>query len=194
MAATFGGVEGSESEASFLVAMPQLQDPNFKRTVALLVDHDAEGTFGLVLNRPVDLTARHLCENLDVEWRGDPSAQAHWGGPVQPDTGWVLCAEGLGIRPDDEGVKEIIPGLFFAGSLDVLRAVAVTPPPDVRLFLGYAGWGPGQLEEEMAQGAWLVAPVSADVVFNVSPESMWDHVVRSLGVEPATLIPTRGIH
>jgi putative transcriptional regulator len=174
--------------------MPQLQDPNFKRTVALLVDHDADGTFGLVLNRPVDLTARLLCENLDVQWRGHPTAQAHWGGPVQPETGWVLCAEGLSIHPDDDGVKEVIPGLFFAGSLDVLRAVAQTPPPDVRLFLGYAGWGPGQLEEEMAQGAWLVAPVSADAVFNVSAEAMWDHVVRSLGVEPATLIPTRGIH
>ncbi len=174
--------------------MPQLQDPNFKRTVALLVDQDANGTFGLVLNRPVDLPARILCENLDVVWHGDPTANAHWGGPVQPDTGWVLCAESLGIYPDDESVKEIIPGLFFAGSLDVLRAVAVTPPPDVRLFLGYAGWGPGQLEDEMAQGAWLVAPVCSEVVFNVSSDSMWDHVVRSLGVDPATLISTRGIH
>lgn len=177
-----------------LVAMPQLQDPNFKRTVALLVDQDANGTFGLVLNRPVDLPARVLCENLDVEWHGDPMANAHWGGPVQPDSGWVLCAEGLGIQPGDENVREVIPGLFFAGSLDVLRAVAVTPPPDVRLFLGYAGWGPGQLEAEMVEGAWLVAPVSSEAVFNVPPDSMWEHVVRGLGVDPATLIPTRGIH
>ncbi len=177
-----------------LVAMPQLQDPNFKRTVALLVDQDANGTFGLVLNRPVDLSARVLCENLDVEWHGDPMANAHWGGPVQPDSGWVLCAEGLGIQPGDENVREVIPGLFFAGSLDVLRAVAVTPPPDVRLFLGYAGWGPGQLEAEMVEGAWLVAPVSSEAVFNVPPDSMWEHVVRGLGVDPATLIPTRGIH
>ena len=106
----------------------------------------------------------------------------------------MLCAEGLGIDASDQSVKEVIPGLFFAGSLDVLRAVAVTPPPDVRLFLGYAGWGPGQLEAEMAQGAWLVAPVSSEAVFNVAPDAMWDHVVRSLGVDPATLIPTRGIH
>jgi len=181
-------------EALLLIAMPQLQDPNFKRTVALLVDQDENGTFGLVLNRPVELSARNLCEKLEVEWRGDPSACAHWGGPVQPDTGWVLCAEGLGVDLDDEAVKEVVPGLFFAGSLEVLRAVAVTPPPDVRLFLGYAGWGPGQLEAEMAQGAWLVAPVSSEVVFSASPESMWDHVLRSLGVDPATLISTRGVH
>jgi putative transcriptional regulator len=174
--------------------MPQLQDPNFKRTVALLVDHDANGTFGLVLNRPVDLSARVLCEDLDVEWRGDPSATAHWGGPVQPDTGWVLCAEGLGIHPSDESVKEVIPGLFFAGSLDLLRAVAVTPPPRVRLFLGYAGWGPGQLEAEMAQGAWLVAPCSKDAVFHVPYDEMWSHVVKQLGIDPATLVSTRGVH
>jgi putative transcriptional regulator len=105
-----------------------------------------------------------------------------------------LCAEGLAIHPDDEGVKEVIPGLFFAGSLDVLRAVAGTPPPEVRLFLGYAGWGPGQLEDEMAEGAWLVAPASCEAVFKVSPDAMWEYVVRSLGVDPATLIPTRGIH
>jgi len=187
-------VAGTGSEASLLIAMPQLQDPNFKRTVALLVDQDANGTFGLVLNRPVDLSARVLCENLDVEWRGDPIANAHWGGPVQPDTGWMLCAEGLAICAEDEGVKEVVPGLFFAGSIDVLRAVAGTPPPQVRLFLGYAGWGPGQLEDEMAQGAWLVAPVSSEAVFRVSPDAMWEHVVRSLGVDPATLISTRGIH
>jgi putative transcriptional regulator len=174
--------------------MPQLQDPNFKRSVALLVEQDVTGTFGLVLNRPVDLSARLLCENLDVEWRGHPAASAHWGGPVQPDTGWVLCADDLGLDPNDESLREVIPGLFFSRSLDILRVVAATPPLDVRLFLGYAGWGPGQLEAEMTEGAWLVAPVSGDVVFNVPPDTMWDHVVRSLGVDPATLISTRGVH
>jgi putative transcriptional regulator len=91
-------------------------------------------------------------------------------------------------------VAELDRGLFFAGSLDVLKAIARTPPSDVLFFLGYAGWGPGQLESEMATGAWLVAPLSAETVFDVDHDEMWLHVVRGLGVDPATLVATSGIH
>ena len=86
------------------------------------------------------------------------------------------------------------PGLSFAGSLHVLETIASSPPEDLHLFLGYAGWGPGQLQEELAQGAWLVAPADAPTVFDVGTDGMWDHVVRGLGVDPLTLIPTSGVH
>jgi len=180
--------------SSLLVAMPQLQDPNFRRSVLLLLHHDEEGTFGLVLNRPVELSAGNLCASLDVRWCGDPSAHIQWGGPVQPNTGWVLFNDHLSLTEFHDDVTRVIEGIYFAGSLEVLKAIAESPPPDVRLFLGYAGWGPGQLEDEMADGAWLVVPGSREVVFGVKPESMWDYVVRSLGIDPATLIPTRGVH
>jgi len=174
--------------------MPQLRDPNFRRTVMLLVHHDDEGTFGLVLNRPVELTAESLFDSLELPWRGDPSANIHWGGPVATNTGWVLFdPEGSGGLDGDD-VTEVSEDLCFAGSLAVLREVAAAPPRQMRMFLGYAGWGPGQLEDEMAEGAWLVAPASNDVVFNVDSERMWDHVVRGIGIDPATLIPTRGVH
>jgi len=187
-------VAGSELAGSLLVAMPQLQDPNFRRSVVLLIEHDQSGTFGLVLNRPTDVSVASLCSSLDLEWNGDPSLEIQWGGPVQPNTGWVVFNDNLALSGDEEGVMRVDDGLYFAGSLDVLRAIARTPPSDILFFLGYAGWGPGQLESELATGAWLVAPLSIDAVFDVDPDEMWIHVVRGLGVDPATLVSTSGVH
>jgi putative transcriptional regulator len=178
---------------ALLVAMPQLLDPNFRRAVVLLVHHDAEGTFGVVLNRPTDITAERLCDSIDMEWSGDPTSEIHWGGPVQPQTGWVLFDE-AGESGWPEDVKRIAEGVSFAGSLEVLRRMVSNPPGQMLVLLGYAGWGPGQLETELAEGAWLLAPVDRSVVFDTDPEEMWVHVVRSLGIEPATLVASRGVH
>jgi putative transcriptional regulator len=183
----------SESLApSFLVAMPQLLDPNFRRTVVLLIHHDGEGTFGVVLNRPTELTASDLCTTLEIDWCGEPGKEIGWGGPVQPQTGWMLFGDEASFGSAD--VKQVGDGIGFAGSIDVLRSLAADPPGELQLLLGYAGWGPGQLENELAEGAWLLAPVSRAVVFDVGPAQMWEHVVRSLGIEPSTLVATRGIH
>jgi putative transcriptional regulator len=179
---------------SLLVAMPQLLDPNFRRTVVLLVHHDDEGTFGVVLNRTSDITALRLCESIDIDWKGDPDSEIHWGGPVQPQTGWVIFDEASLEDELEDEVKRVADGVSFAGSLDVLRRMAGDPPEHLRVMLGYAGWGPGQLEFELAEGAWLVAPVERGVVFDVTPEEMWAAVLRSLGIEPATLVATRGVH
>jgi putative transcriptional regulator len=187
-------VDETELAGSLLVAMPQLQDPNFRRAVVLLVEHDENGTFGLVLNRPTDISVASLCSSLDVDWAGEPNLEIQWGGPVQPNTGWVVFNENLALSGDEEGVAQLDDGVFFAGSLDVLKAIARTPPSDVIFFLGYAGWGPGQLENELATGAWLVAPMSVETVFDVDHDDMWLHVVRGLGVDPATLVSTSGIH
>jgi putative transcriptional regulator len=176
-----------------LVAMPDLLDPNFHRTVVLIVHHDENGAFGVVLNRPTDITVPSLCATLEIEWNGDPDENIDWGGPVQPQTGWVLFDASAGLGLSDE-VKELGEGLCFAGSLEVLRRIARRPPADLRLLLGYAGWGPGQLEGELTAGAWLVAPVARDVVFQVESSEMWEHVLRSLGIDPATLVPTHGVH
>jgi putative transcriptional regulator len=173
--------------------MPQLLDPNFERTVVLLVHHDENGTFGIVLNRTTDLNAPNLCATLEIEWKGQPDDVIDWGGPVQPQTGWVIFGDDVAAAVGSEATA-VAEGVFFAGSLDVLRQVAADPPERVRLLLGYAGWGPGQLEGELAEGAWLSAPVSSEIVFEVAPESMWARVLRDLGIEPATLVPSRGVH
>ena len=173
--------------------MPQLLDPNFHRAVVLLVHHDEQGTFGVVLNRTTNITAPSLCSTLEMEWRGQPDESIHWGGPVDPQTGWVIFDEDRPIQATD-ALTRIGEGVCFAGSLEVLRQVASDPPARVRVLLGYAGWGPGQLEAELSEGSWLVAPVTSEAVFEVDLSAMWEHVVRSLGVEPATLVATRGIH
>jgi len=100
---------------------------------------------------------------------------------VQPNTGWMLFNEDLSTSADIAGVTCVDRGIHFAGSLDVLRAIAESPPEDLRLYLGYAGWGPSQLEDEMTEGAWLVAPISSETIFDVPAELMWEHAVRSLG-------------
>jgi putative transcriptional regulator len=146
-----------------------------------------------VLNRSMEIRAERLCESIEIAWHGDPDAEICWGGPVQPQTGWVLFGEAPEVAALDD-VREVAPGLHFAGSLEVLRRVAEHPPRATRLLLGYAGWGPGQLENELAEGAWLLAPAEGHVVFGVPYDEMWTYVVRSLGVEPATLVASRGVH
>lgn len=174
--------------------MPQLSDPNFKRSVVLVVHHDAESTFGLVLNREVELTVEELCESLEFSWQGRRAAEVGWGGPVESHTGWLLFQDSVEMEVEDEHVSRLEGSLCFAGSMDVFRQLAEQPPADLRIFLGYAGWGSGQLESELAQGAWVVAPLSSDVVFDVPAEAMWDHVLRAMDIDPATLIATAGVH
>ena len=181
----------SDLSPALLVAMPQTMDPNFRGTVVLVLEHDENGTFGLVVNRPTDLPVETLCSTLEIDWNGEPGAFVSWGGPVQPDHGWVLLGEdgldSLDLRPVAEGIR-------FTSSPDVLRQLAEDPPEHMRVVLGYAGWGAGQLASELAQGVWIVAPVSAHFVFDPSGEDLWERVIQSLGINPATLIPSQGVH
>lgn len=159
-----------------------------------MVHHDAESTFGLVLNREVELTARELCDSLDFVWNGEAATEVAWGGPVESHTGWLLFQDGLDTVVEEEHVSRLGESLCFAGSMDVFKELAEHPPQDLRIFLGYAGWGGGQLEAELAQGAWVVAPLSSEVVFDVPAEAMWDHVLRAMKIDPGTLISTAGVH
>ena len=174
--------------------MPQLQDPNFNRSVLLMVEHETSASFGLVLNRPADLLLSDLFGSLQFEWKGDDAATVAWGGPVEPGSGWMLFGDSPSVSPVDEQVSRVLDGVNFGGSLDVFKHVAESPPACLRFFLGYSGWGPGQLEFEIAQGAWLSAEAIPEVIFGVPPEAMWDHVVRGLGIDPASLVSTTGVH
>ncbi len=181
----------SDLAPALLVAMPQLQDPNFRRAVVLLVEHDEDGTFGLVVNRPLDLRVGALCESLAMRWNGEPSRRVGWGGPVRPDHGWVLAGddevESLELRPVADGIQ-------VSSSPEVLRSLAEEAPQRFGIFLGYAGWGPGQLGREIAQGSWIVAPVSSRFVFDTACDDVWERVLRSLGIDPATLVATQGVN
>ncbi|MDX1649508.1 MAG: YqgE/AlgH family protein [Myxococcota bacterium] len=177
---------------SLLVALDTIVDPNFRRSVVFMLHHDAEtGGLGLVVNRRTDFAMADLCENLELPWRGDPAAQVDWGGPVQPDQGWVLVGDRFAERDDVEHVME---GIYWSRSQEVLRELAERPGGRARVFLGYAGWAPGQLEREIADGSWLVVPPNERLLFEAEPEVLWTEAVRSLGVEPATLVATQGVN
>jgi len=179
---------------TLLLAMPQLLDPNFHRSVVLLCDHGPDGALGFVVNRPTDVRAAEAV-SLDPPPRGDSGLVLWNGGPVDPHRGFLL----LGEPPhDDDDSEEITDGFHLTASLDVLRRLIETTPAALtttrcRLLLGYAGWGPGQLDVELAQSAWLTAPVQPELVFDTSPDAMWERAIRSLGIEPMALAAAPGV-
>ncbi|MBP9085774.1 MAG: YqgE/AlgH family protein [Kofleriaceae bacterium] len=180
-----------------LLAMPQLQDPHFSRAVVLMVEHNDEGSMGLIINQPSEVTAVELLEHLQMPWRGSPTELVFAGGPVRPNTGWVLHQPMVEIEPRPQrgsNTIEVSPGISLTNSPDRLRTIAGAPPRWFRLLLGYAGWGPGQLAEEMAEGAWLHAAVSPELVFATPADRIWDAAVRSLGISPDTVVVSRGVN
>jgi putative transcriptional regulator len=179
-----------------LIAMPQLEDPNFERAVVLMIEHNEQGSFGLVVNKATDIKAAELLQSLEMDWAGDPSALVWAGGPVSRTTGWVLHEPVEGIEEvEGGGTATIAPGIALSTSPDRLRALAAHPPRRLRLLLGYSGWGAGQLASEMAAGAWLHTDVDPRIVFDLEPEQMWEAAVKSLGIGDAdVVVPSRGIN
>jgi putative transcriptional regulator len=175
--------------AALLLSMPQLQDPNFARTVVLLCDFAPEGAFGLVINRPTDLPATSMVR-LDPPVVAGNDMPLWIGGPVEPQRGWILT----GAEPAVE-FKCICDGLYLSTSPTLLREVLeARPAPRARVLAGYAGWGPGQLDAELAQSAWLMGDVDLDIVFEVPAEAMWETAIRRLGADPSTLTMGHGVH
>lgn len=178
---------------ALLLSMPQLVDPNFNRTVVLLCRHDDDGALGLVVNRPLVTTGRVIV-NLDPPVSTDRELQLWVGGPVEPQRSWILV--GQETDEDDEALGRKITGnLYLSTSPDLLRRLLEpSPPPLTRLIVGYSGWGPGQLEAELEESAWLISDVDRDLIFNTPPDKMWETAIRRLGADPATLQMSRGVH
>lgn len=177
-------------EPALLVSMPQLQDPNFARAVVLLCDYAPEGAFGLVLNRPTEMTASSMVKLEPAVLRGN-SLPLCIGGPVEPERGWILLAD----PPEQPDYRTICEGVYLSTSPILLRRVlSETPPPRARVLAGYAGWGPGQLDAELAQSAWLIGSVEADLLFDVDPSAMWETAIRRLGADPSALQMSHGVH
>jgi putative transcriptional regulator len=178
---------------SLLLAMPQLQDRNFARSVVLLCEHGREGALGFVVNRPTDVRAAGAVV-LDPPVERDNGLSLWTGGPVEPQRGFLL----LGEDPGSHDSQRISDGLHLTASLDVLRRMLEAPPDQLagqrcRLLLGYAGWGPGQLDAELAASAWLSAPLDPALVFDTPPEEMWTRAIRGLGIDPFALQPAPGV-
>ncbi len=175
---------------TLLLSMPQLQDPNFAKSVVLLCDFLPEGAFGIILNRPTDMPATSVV-HLEPEIGDGNDLPLCMGGPVEPDRGWILTAD----RPIEPEYRTIIDGLYLSTSPLVLRRVLETrPAPRALVLAGYAGWGPGQLDDELAQSAWLMADVDLDLVFDVDASAMWETAIRRLGADPGALHTSHGVH
>ena len=113
------------------------------------------------------------------------------GGPVDPERGWILLSE----EPAAAEFKLVCDGLYLSTSIGLLRDVLeAQPPPRARVLAGYAGWGPGQLDEELAQSAWLMSEVDLDIVFDTAPDVMWETAIRRLGADPSSLTTSHGVH
>jgi putative transcriptional regulator len=178
---------------SLLLAMPQLMDENFVRTVVLLCKHSEEGALGLVVNRPLMTTGR-VTVNLDPPVSTDRELQVWIGGPVEQERTWILVGQEPDAHDALSGVR-LSEQLYVSTSPDLLlRLLEPTPPPLARLIVGYAGWGPGQLEAELNASAWLMSDVDRDLLFNTPAERMWEEAIRRLGADPASLQMSRGVH
>jgi len=158
-----------------LVASPLLLDPNFLHTVVLLVEHNENGAMGVVLNRPIPVPVSQICSEGGIEYSGDPDATAYYGGPVEPGRGMVLV-RGEMPEPADT-VLDFTD--FVSLRKDLLESLAKKPNAKYRLFLGYSGWGAGQLEGELEHHAWIRLGLQPDLLFLDEPFGLWRETMKS---------------
>lgn len=176
-----------------LVAMPGIGDDRFERSVIFICAYDAEHAMGLTINRPInELTLPDLLERLGIPHQAPvPREFVLQGGPVESDRGFVLHTDDYG---DDESTLRVRGGIALTPTRHVLEALAGKSPRPRRavLALGYAGWGPGQLERELQQNVWLVSEPNEALVFDDDHDRKWAQALALIGVDPAQLSPAAG--
>ena len=170
--------------------MPQMGDPNFHRSVVLMIEHNDEGSMGLVINHAAPLTMADLGKGQQLTvaaGRADQSVLI--GGPVEPYRGFVLH--------DSDTVEEkvlVLPGLYLSVTSDALEPLLAMDDVRMRFCLGYSGWGPRQLEKELTQGAWLFTEATAAATLDGEPDGLWAQTLKEMGVDPAMLVVGSGVH
>ena len=189
-------VENVNLTGHFLIAMPAMTDPYFSGTVTFICEHNENGAMGIVINRPIDMTLDALFEQVDLQLKDNPIAgtPVYFGGPVHSDRGFVLH-QPAGQWKSSLAINETT---ALTTSKDILEAVANgTGPQKILITLGYAGWGAGQLEDEIAQNAWLTVqaptPQKQDsVIFDMPSADRFDAAVHLLGVDLTQLSKEAG--
>jgi putative transcriptional regulator len=173
-----------------LVSMPQMVDPNFSRSVILLAEYGPNGAFGLVVNRQMAEPAADVVR-AEPPLPIRPDVHLFVGGPVEPTRAWVLLAD----KNLDGDAMEVADGVYLSASPELIRhTLSAAPNPSVRIVVGYAGWAAGQLDVELAESSWLMAPVQPDLIFDTPLASMWETAIRRLGAEPSALQGSSGVH
>lgn len=179
---------------SLLIAMPGIDDPRFERAVIFVCAHGDDHAMGLTLNRPLDgLTVGQLLERLGVDGDGgDPAEQpVLFGGPVERERGFVLHTSDY---ESEQGTISVSEGVSLTATRDVLQAMATEGqrPRRALLALGYAGWGPGQLERELKENVWLTCPPDESLLFGDDHDHKWAHALAKIGVSAGSLSSLSG--
>jgi putative transcriptional regulator len=176
-----------------LIAMPGMADPRFERSVVLLCAHSAEGAMGLIVNKPLEeLSFSGLLGHLKIPVAPEGrDIRVHFGGPVERGRGFVLHSADW--RPLGEGTMKVPGGLEMTATINVLEALACGEGPGKALLaLGYSGWGPGQLEAEIARNDWLTCDAPEGLVFGADDRTKWSGALRGMGIDPLTLSASAG--
>ncbi len=175
-------MEQSNLTNHLLIAMPNLADPNFSHTVTYICEHNENGAMGLVINRPIDINVAEVLEQMEIPV-DEPSAgaaQVYLGGPVEEQRGFVLHSS----DSEWDSTLRINDQVSVTTSRDILEAMARGEGPEHALVaLGYAGWGPGQLEQEILDNSWLSAPADQAILFTLPPARRWEAAAELLGVD-----------
>ncbi|MBA6327345.1 YqgE/AlgH family protein [Colwellia sp. MB02u-6] len=173
-------------ENQLLIAMPSLDDSYFNKTVTYICEHNAEGAMGLIINLPINVTLNELLTQIDQDKIAAPELdqQVLTGGPVSQDRGFVLHSTQVGWKSSLALTDEVM----ITTSKDILLALGTAQAPEKYMVtLGYAGWGPGQLEEEIKANSWLLTPADGDIIFNTPIEQRWKKATEKLGIDMAHL-------
>ena len=178
-------------EGQLLLAMPALADPNFYRSVVLICEHGEEGALGLIVNRPMQLELGEVLSQLDLpSVREDINRRpVYSGGPVETQRGFVIHDD-VEVFADSLNLGKT---LAVSSSSEILSAISESRGPDhFMVVLGYAGWGPGQLENELRDNAWLSVPASPQLIFDVPVNERWRKAAIQLGIDPLQLSSESG--
>lgn len=169
-----------------LIAMPALEDENFSKTVTYICEHNEEGAMGLILSVPIDIAFREVVEQVDKEVLngalvdGIDDIPVYLGGPVEPEHGFVLHTP----QGEWKSSMTLSEQLVLTTSSDIISAIAAGNGPDHYIVaLGYAGWGAGQLEQEIAENAWLSVPADMTQLWDISPAERWSKAAALLGID-----------
>lgn len=168
--------------SQLLIAMPHLEGFSFSRSLIYLCDHDDTGVMGLVVNKPSSLTLSELFEQLDIACENPAvlDIPVLSGGPVQPEAGFVLHEK----KGSWAATQQVGESLYLTGSVDILQAIADNRGPELFLVMrGYAGWGDGQLEQEINENSWLMTGSKRDLLFDCPYYARWENAAKSLGVD-----------
>jgi putative transcriptional regulator len=178
-------------EGQILIAMPNMSDPRFQKTIILLCVHGEEGAMGIVLNKNLDaLSFNELLDQLEIPHEGEHADQRiHFGGPVESERGFVLHS----TDKIHENSMVIGNGIALTATIEMLENVANGDgPADSFLALGYSGWGPGQLEDEIQANGWLIVDADPHLVFSDQLSKKWQKAIGKLGFDPGLLSSDAG--